>query len=273
MRQLHKAGLLALGMVLFAVSAVGLAQPIYAATDTAPTDTGTLPANTSSVAPAYLSPQAPTGLVAQQVGQTWVQLQWVDNPAEDGVTGYSVYQDGVKLGDTQASEYLVEGLQPGRSYAFYVTAVNDYDEGPASEILRVTTLPAPEVPTGLRVENLAATSVLVSWDGREGETFRVYLNGAQVAETGEHQYLLTGLEPTTGYTLEVSALANGQESAKVPVGFVTAPEPQEVDFWTISGRAWPYLQRMAPLFTAALAFGWAFLLARNLGRVFRRRAY
>lgn len=65
-----------------------------------------------------------------------ITLQWDDNPAEQLVGSYNVYQtvDGgmqTLVGSTEVSEFVLEDPAPG-NYVFNVSAVNLAGEGPQS---------------------------------------------------------------------------------------------------------------------------------------------
>ena len=54
-------------------------------------------------------------------------LVWDANPADQQVTKYTIYRDGIKIGETSATTYDLAGISPG-IYTFTVRAVNVWGE-------------------------------------------------------------------------------------------------------------------------------------------------
>jgi hypothetical protein len=67
-------------------------------------------------------PTAPSGLIASAVTSSSLLLTW--NPATDnvGVDQYSVYQNGVKIGQSVDTSFVVQGLSANSEYDFVITA-------------------------------------------------------------------------------------------------------------------------------------------------------
>lgn len=130
-------------------------------------------------------PSAPQNLSAIG-GAKNASLSW-DAPADDGgtdVTSYNVYRDGVLVASTNDTAFLDTGLEPGTTYTYEVSAVNDVGEGPLSDPATATTLDAPS-----ELESLAAVpgpergEIHVKWkspidSGDENVTsFNIYRDG------------------------------------------------------------------------------------------------
>ena len=118
------------------------------------------------------SPDARTGLAPplnlrpDEATFTSVLLEW-DPPQEEDVTGYEIQVDaGLWLATgSAAASYLLEGLEPGRSYEIRVRALSGGRRGDESAVLRVSTLAvqAPGVPLFLTAEDAGAGRVDLSW--------------------------------------------------------------------------------------------------------------
>jgi PQQ-dependent dehydrogenase (s-GDH family) len=77
-----------------------------------------------AVAPDNQAPSAPVNLVASNITQTTIQLNWTAATDNFGVTGYDVYRDGVKINTSNVTgtSYTATGLTALTTYSFYVKA-------------------------------------------------------------------------------------------------------------------------------------------------------
>lgn len=77
-----------------------------------------------AVAPDNQAPSAPANLVASNITQTTVMLNWAVATDNIGVTGYDVYRDGVKINPSTVTgtSYNVTGLTALTGYSFFVKA-------------------------------------------------------------------------------------------------------------------------------------------------------
>jgi chitodextrinase len=104
------------------------------------------------------APQPPVGEIKLTVSATTnesVTLAW-QPLADPTVTMYRIYQDGQIINTTPAdiNQYTVTGLQGGKSYEFYVTAVNNDGEGPPSNIVKVV----PSFLVHAKINDILSTS-------------------------------------------------------------------------------------------------------------------
>jgi Right handed beta helix region len=68
------------------------------------------------------APSVPVGLAATNVAGTSLTLTWSTSTDNVGVTGYDLFQNGAKIGQSPTSGFSVTGLTCGSSYAFTVDA-------------------------------------------------------------------------------------------------------------------------------------------------------
>ena len=181
-------------------------------------------------------PPAPPRLSAEGGGATTVQLTWGEaSDAESGVDVYRVYRDGTRIGEVSDTTYEDTGLAPSTSYSYEVSAVNGAGlEGDRAGPESAETEPdetAPTAPTELRARGTGATTVELTWeaasDAESGvDLYRVYRDGARVAETSDTGFEDTGLRSSTTYTYEVSAVNGaGLEGARAgPASARTDPD-------------------------------------------------
>ncbi|MBY9078826.1 fibronectin type III domain-containing protein [Paenibacillus sp. HN-1] len=94
----------------------------------------------------HTAPTAPAGL-AVVPAITTATLTWTASTDNVGVTGYYVYQDGVKVGTTDATRLIVSGLESKTSYTFTVKAFDDAGNlSDASNAVTVTTGDPNQLP-------------------------------------------------------------------------------------------------------------------------------
>lgn len=87
------------------------------------------------------TPPAPTTLNAQAQDHASVHLSWSHPHAR--VHSYRVYRDGQRVATVKETHYRDGNLQPATTYAYTVSAVNDYgNEGPQSASVTAHTTPS-----------------------------------------------------------------------------------------------------------------------------------
>ena len=165
------------------------------------------------------APTTPTNLRVTSLSQTSVTLAWDPSTDNSGSFSYSVSKDGqgFTVPQTQTS-YTIDWLSAGRTYTFYVTAVDSsLNTSGKSNILTVTTPPdtaAPPAPT-LSGLVLGPSQIRLEWNRVEDDTstfvtYRIFANGAQVTQHlnwyGETIVVLRHLAPSTTYAFTVKAL-------------------------------------------------------------------
>ncbi|CAL2092319.1 conserved protein of unknown function precursor containing a T9SS type A C-terminal secretion signal [Tenacibaculum sp. 190524A02b] len=90
------------------------------------------------------APSVPSGVVASNITETTLSLNWVASTDNVGVTSYEVYRDGNSIGTTNTTAYNATGLVAGTTYTFTVKA-NDAagnSSGLSSAINVTTSSPA-----------------------------------------------------------------------------------------------------------------------------------
>jgi len=86
------------------------------------------------------APTVPTNLIATNISNNAVSLQWQASTDDTGVVGYEVYKDGQLEGNTNTTTYTVTGLQAQTTYDFCVKAKDAAGNLSAcSTLLNVTT--------------------------------------------------------------------------------------------------------------------------------------
>jgi chitodextrinase len=86
-------------------------------------------------------PAAPTGLTASAITDTTTTLQWQPSsaPANQTISGYAVYENGVKIATTANDSYTVANLTAATTYAFAIAALDSAGSSAETTALSVTT--------------------------------------------------------------------------------------------------------------------------------------
>jgi hypothetical protein len=90
---------------------------------------------TATPTPPPVAPAAPTGLSAAQTSDTSITVKWV---ASTGATSYTVVYSKTSggpwapAGSTPGTSFTMQGLSPGVTYYFAVSASNPYGQSPLS---------------------------------------------------------------------------------------------------------------------------------------------
>jgi chitodextrinase len=164
-------------------------------------------------------PTTPTNLHVTNLTQTTVTLAWNASTDNSGSFSYSVNKDGQGFTVPQGqTTYTIDWLSAGRTYTFYVTAVDSsLNTSGKSNIVTVTTPPdtaAPPAPS-LSGQERGPSQVRLTWnrvedDTSEFVTYRIFAGSIQDTQHlnwyGETDVVLRHLTPSTTYTFTVKAL-------------------------------------------------------------------
>ncbi len=176
-------------------------------------------------------PSTPTGLTADALSPTKIDLNWNDNP-ESSVTRYNIYRSTTSgftpdqnnlIDEAETSDYLDIGLNPDTIYYYRVTAVDAYrQESDPSSIVSDTTLSPdsnpPATPTGLSTTATSYNQIDLNWnDNSELDLlkYRIYRstssgftpdNNNLISETLSSEFIDWNLNSETTYYYRVSAV-------------------------------------------------------------------
>src|SRR5215211_1865765 len=197
----------AAGAALALILALAVAGPVAAGKKPPPTTGDKTP------------PTTPTNLHATSLSQTSVTLAWNPSTDNSGSLSYSVNKDGQGFTVPQGqTTYTIDWLSAGRTYTFYVTAVDgSLNTSEKSNVLTIVTLPdtAPAPAPTLSGHVRGPSQVRLTWNRVEDDTstfvtYRIFANGTRVTQHlnwyGETDVVLRHLAPSTTYTFTVQAL-------------------------------------------------------------------
>jgi chitinase len=147
-------------------------------------------------------PSKPSGLKVAVSGTTQVQLFWAPSTDNVGVSGYDVYRDGAKIGESLLPNYLDSGLTPGTSHVYSIRArdaAGNYST--ASSNVNAKTVALSTSSTG------ALAGALYNANGRPVANVIVQLNGNGITKNAKTNasgvYKFTSLPPGQ-YTLTIN---------------------------------------------------------------------
>jgi Fibronectin type III domain len=189
-------------------------------------------------------PTTPTNLRVTSVSHTSVTLAW--NPSTDKSSfSYSVNVNGLSwtVPQTQTT-YTVTSLSPGRTYTFYVTAVDGaLNTSARSNTVTATTTADTTPPTAPELSGTVRgpSQVSLTWTRSTDDLtwwtlgYRIFANGAPVTQHvnwyAERSVVLRHLAPATSHTFTVEAndfngnttMSNGVTLTTEPTSDVTPP--------------------------------------------------
>ena len=175
-------------------------------------------------------PEAPTGLMAAENGQTRIDLSW-SAPSSDGgsaITGYRIevsedrtdWSDLVVNTGSTATSYSHTGLTAGSTRHYRVSAINSAGTGPPSNIATGTTPPEPTTP-GTATSDRAALVAL--YNGMDGPTWPNSDNWLTDAPLDEWFGVTT--DGSTGRVIDLTLIGNNLKGQLPPeLGDLTALE-------------------------------------------------
>jgi chitodextrinase len=178
-------------------------------------------------------PTTPTNLRVTNLTQTSVTLAWNPSTDNSGSFSYSVNKDGQGFTVPQSqTAYTIDWLSAGRTYTFYVMAVDGaLNTSGRSNTLTVTTPRDTTPPTAPVLSGAVRgpSQVSLTWTRSTDDfstlvSYRILANGAPVTQHvnwfGERSVVLRHLTPATAYTFTVQAIdesSNTSTSNAVPL--------------------------------------------------------
>ncbi len=183
-------------------------------------------------------PTAPSNLSSSNITTSSFTLSWTASTDNVGVTGYDVYQNGIKINPSNitSTSYNVTGLTSGTTYSYFVKAKDAVgNQSSPSTSLNITTnspdSQPPTAPSNLAAANIVTTSFTFSWSASTDNVgvtgYDVYKNGVKMNSAAliGTSYSVTGLLPNTTYSMTVVAKdALGNQSTSIAMSVSTIPK-------------------------------------------------
>lgn len=217
--------------------------------DSVPSYFGTLVADLDTGSAGPTAPQAPTGLTANSISTSQINLSWTapSNNGGSAITGYKIDRStnagstwSTLVANTASSSttYSNTGLAAATSYTYRVSAINSVGTSAVSNTASAITgtiITVPQAPTGLVASAISSSQINLSWSAPsnnggsaitgykiEQSTNSGSTWSAIVSNTGSTvtTYSNVGLAASTSYTYRISAI--NSIGTSVPSGTVSA---------------------------------------------------
>jgi chitodextrinase len=180
-------------------------------------------------------PSVPQNLGASSATETAIGLVWnASSDAESGVSHYSIYRNGAFAGSSSQTAFIDQGLIPGTTYIYTVTAVNGAGlESVHSNSVQRSTVSdneSPSAPGNLTAVPVSDSQIRLSWAAASDNAgiggYLIYRNGMQVGSTESLDWTDSGLNASTQYSYQISAYdAAGNESGLSAAVIISTMEP------------------------------------------------
>jgi chitodextrinase len=176
----------------------------------------------------------PSGLAATVVSSSEIDLSWSASNDNVGVTGYTVYRNGVAIATTNGTTltYANTGLGHGFTYSYTVDAFDAAGNHSAQSAPVPATTPddiPPTTPGSLAATATSPTAVTVTWSASTDNVgvtgYDVYRDGLAVATLGPSalSYLDTVASGSThAYTVDAFDAAGNHSATPPPVTVTTS---------------------------------------------------
>ncbi len=188
----------------------------------------------SVVAPDSTPPSVPTGVSATALSTRQVNVGWSASTDNVGVTGYTVYRNGVALTTVSGSTltYADTSVLDVTFYSYTVDAVDAAGNRSAQSAAASTTTldyTAPSIPTGLSAMATTATTVSLSWNASTDNVgvagYTIYRDGVMLTTVSGStlNYADTFVIAYASHSYTVDAFdAAGNHSARSTPSYVRA---------------------------------------------------
>jgi chitodextrinase len=181
------------------------------------------------------APSVPGGLTATAAGSKQINLSWTAATDNVGVTGYTVYRNGVKRTTTTSLTYSDTGLTSSTTYHYTVAAFDAAGNSSAqtATVSATTGAPAdttrPSQPVNFSITSFAYNQVTLSWTASTdniGVTgYHLYRKGVLLATLGTvTSYQDITVAAHTSYSYKIEAFdAAGNVSVQATSATVVTP--------------------------------------------------
>ena len=182
-------------------------------------------------------PTAPSGLRVTDVTENSAVLKWIASTDNVGVDHYEVGVVGGSTATTTDLTHALTGLTADTEYSVTVKAVDAAGNESAEATVTFRTVKAPDklapsTPTRGKAVSVTSKTATISWtastDNVGVEGYEVTVNGKTETVRNMTQITVSGLMPSTKYTVSVTAFdAAGNRSTAHTFEFTTAaPDSQ-----------------------------------------------
>ena len=177
------------------------------------------------------APTVPANVTLSSVTLSSIDVTWTASTDNVGVTEYNIYVDGVLEAQTASNTVTIANLNTNTTYSFTILAKDLINNmSPLSAAVNGTTdgdTQAPTTPSNVLVSNETDSSFKVSWsastDNNSISGYEVFVDGSLNATTTNLFHIVSGLNTSTTYTVEVLAkdTDNNKSEKSAPLNATT----------------------------------------------------
>ncbi|WP_372795278.1 endonuclease, partial [Lutibacter sp.] len=161
------------------------------------------------------APTVPINLIASNITNTTLDLNWTASTDNIAVSSYEIYKDSVFLVSSNTNSYAVTNLTLNTTYNFTVYAKDA--TGNTSSVSTTETVTtanivdtqSPTTITDLNASNTTSTTTNLTWTASTDNVgvteYDVYKDGIFLASTVNASYSVTGLTAATSFSFTVLA--------------------------------------------------------------------
>ena len=171
-----------------------------------------LDSNVQTITTSKLS--APTALIASQITENSVVLNWTAPESNSSITDYGIYNKSVLLIKSVgiSATYNVTGLTPETAYSLTVRSLDKTGNMSLDSNVQTFTTSKLSAPTALIASQIAENSVVLNWAAPAINSsitdYGIYSKNVLLVKSvgTSTTYKVTGLTPETAYSLTVRSL-------------------------------------------------------------------
>jgi len=183
------------------------------------------------------APSVPKSLKASEKSAVMLHLTWEESNDENGIKGYNIFRNGVRIASSDKAEYIDAGLTPDTEYVYSVSAFDSVrNESSKTAEVKISTAPdteAPSIPTELNVK--PGKTVKLTWKGSNDnykvDKYKIYRNDECIGEVNGtsfedtkpgkeiYNYSVTAIDPYTNESEKCEAVRIDLKPPAVPEKF------------------------------------------------------
>lgn len=171
-------------------------------------------------------PSQPTGLSISSVTTTGATVSWT---ASANAENYRIEVDGDTY-TTSSTSQVISGLNPESTYNVSVYGTNARGDSTPATTSFTTLTPVPNAPGSVTASAITDVSATISWASAQyADSYTVSVDGRTFEGITSTSLEITGLNPVTEYTANVTSINGSGSGGPSSVTFTTiAPPPPTI---------------------------------------------
>lgn len=181
----------------------------------------------------HRAPTIPVNLLASNITETSLDLNWDSSTDDSGLAGYYILQNDELIDTLLTTSISITGLTSGLSYDFAIKAFDIYGNVSKSSMVETvvtTDNEEPSAPGNLVATEITGNSCKLSWDSSTDnaaiEAYDIYENAVLKSSVTDTFSVITGLEMVVSYTFTVKARDAAGNSSNESSVVVLTPDTE-----------------------------------------------